>query len=156
MQKVGHTLYILKELNTCSFIRIKFLTLKSIHRGIFFFMELVEKADRVGKSTGMCRETSWLIAVGVQWLEWWENWIEVRKINHIAQTDKNERFRCNWTKISRCKLNGSSKEALDSLIQTLPSAFITFSFLLLHKGKNTPTTEGWKCLYGSERITGLN
>lgn len=58
-----------------------------------------------------------MIAVGVQWLELLENWMEVRKINHIAQTSKNKRFRCSHTKISHCKLNGSSRETLDCLIQ---------------------------------------
>ena len=76
-----------------------------------------------------------MIAVGVQWLEQLENWMEVRKINHIAQTDKNKGFRCSRTKISHCKLNGSSEETLDSLIQDLLSTFIMFSFLLLCKGE---------------------
>lgn len=57
-----------------------------------------------------------MIAVGVQWLELLENWVEVRKINHIDQTGKNKRFRYSHTKISHCNFNGISKETLDGLI----------------------------------------
>lgn len=56
--------------------------------GIFFFRELVEKGFSVGKSAGMCGENFWLIAVGVQCLEQFQYWMEVRKINHIARTDE--------------------------------------------------------------------
>lgn len=41
----------------------------------------------------MCKENFWLMTAGVQWLELLENWMEVRKISHIAQTGKNKRFR---------------------------------------------------------------
>lgn len=41
----------------------------------------------------MCREPSWLMTVGVRWLELLENWMEARKISHIAQTGENKRFR---------------------------------------------------------------
>lgn len=82
-----------------------------------------------------------MIAVGVQSLEHLQYWMEVRKINHIAQTDKKIKVSGIVTQRSVIvSLMEAIRRHLAVQYKTLQSLFTKFSFQLLCEEKCTNIT----------------